>query len=81
MDDILMTAKDKEELRERVKEVRHVLDKANVLINEKKSTDESPEVEGLVYELSEEGIKPVNDKTNMIHALRAPTTVEKSGRF
>ena len=34
MDDILIAAKDKEECRERVKAVRHVLDNANVLINE-----------------------------------------------
>ena len=45
MDDILIAIKDKEELREPVKAVRHVLDKANVLINEGKLTDESPEVE------------------------------------
>ena len=51
MDDILIAAKDREKLRKRVKAVRHVLDKANVLINEGKSTDESPEVEwwGMSY--------------------------------
>ena len=56
----------KEELSERVKAVRHVLEKANVLINEGKSTDESPEVEWLGYELSTEGIKPTKGKTDMI---------------
>ena len=77
MDDILIAAKDKEKLRERVKAVRHVLEKANVLINEEKSTDESPEVEWLGYELSAEWIKPTKGKTDMIQALRAPTTVRE----
>ena len=44
-DDILIAAKGKNELRERVKAVRYVLNKTNILINEGKSTDESPEVE------------------------------------
>ena len=72
IDDILIAAKDKEELRERVKAVRYVLNKANVQINGGKSMDESPEVEWLGYELSAEGIKPTKGKTDMIQALRAP---------
>ena len=41
----LIAPKDKEALRERIKAVRYVLKKAKMLINEGKSSDESPEVE------------------------------------
>ena len=77
MDDILIATKDKEELRERVKAVRYVLNKANVQINEEKSTDECPEVKWLGYKLSAEGMEPTKDKTDMLQALSAPTTARE----
>ena len=77
MDDILIAAKDKEELCGRIKAVRHVLDKANVQINEGKSTDESPEVGWLGYKLSAEVIKATKDKTGMFQVLRPSTVVRE----
>ena len=80
-DDILIAAKTKSELENRVKNLKSRLDEWDVTINMKKSIEYAEKITFLGYEISKEGIYPDKRLTNKITSIEAPTNKKELESF
>lgn len=72
IDDILIFASSRDELKEREKEVKQRLKANNLTLNDEKCQSEMESVEFLGCKLSKEGIAPTDEKINAIKNFRKP---------
>ena len=77
LDDILIAAKTREELRIRTAAVQRRLAEQKIQIKEEKSLLETDCVDWLGYEISAEGIRPTRSKAQEIKRLKEPSSVKE----
>ena len=80
LDDILVAAKDRETLRQRVNGVKKRLDRVGIRSSEDKSMYKGTTVDWLGYELSGDDIKASKESTEKIMQLKTPTNIKEVRR-
>lgn len=81
IDDILVYAQGIKELRERVEEVKATLRSNNLTLNEEKCQYDRNETEFLGYKISQEGLRPADDKVQAVNDFRRPKSASELRSF
>lgn len=81
IDDILIFGATEQEHDASLQKVLKTLQSRGVLLNDSKCVFKVPEVEFLGHHLSAEGIRPTEEKTDILKSFRAPSNVEELRSF
>lgn len=81
IDDILVYAKNTQELKERVCKIKSILEANNLTLNKEKCEYEKTKIEFVGHQISEAGVTASNDKIKEIQSFRQPNSVHELRSF